>query len=305
MEERAGTSGHQRLPGAMRALGRHTFRAFGLATQRFRPLPDFLIIGTKRGGTTSMYRYLREHPQVLPLFPSANHLPMAEDMKGVHYFDSGGRHGVAWYRSHFPSVLSRSVIERRHGASPVAGEASPYYLFHPKAAERAHRAVPDAKILVMLRNPVERTYSHYAEQRRNGVEKLSLEEALEAESQRLEGEEERLVRDPYYRSFAHEHQSYVAQSEYLRPLRRWTARFPAPQVLLLRSEDFFDAPSDVFGEVLSFLGLSSIPLANVRPLNASGKSPLSAATRRRLESHFESHILALEEYLGRDLQWRS
>ncbi len=112
----------------IRPCARHAVRALGVATSAARALPDFLIIGTKRGGTTSLYRYLSQHPSVVPLFPSARVLPLRQDKKGVHYFDSNAWRPLAWYRSFFPLRSTMAAVKRRTGLPSVTGEASPYYL---------------------------------------------------------------------------------------------------------------------------------------------------------------------------------
>ena len=285
----------------LHARGRDAIRAFGVLTHRYRPLPDFLVIGAKRSGTTSLYRYLLQHPRVLPLFPSARHLPMRENLKGVHYFDTGVGKGVAWYRSHFPSSLARARAERRLGGPVLTGEASPYYLFHPEAPARASAVVPDAKLIVLLRHPTERAFSHYREQVRNGAEKLSFEEAIDAEGARLAGEVERMRLDRSYYSFAHQHQSYLAQSDYLPALRAWAAVYPRHQLLVVRSEDFFESPQEEYDRVLAFLGLPSHPLRDPQVWNATAGSPMAPATRARLDEQFAPRVAALEEFLGREL----
>ena len=125
------------LPSWIRAAGSGAFRVAGGLTARFRPNPDFLLIGTKRGGTTSLYYDILKLPQVITLFPSAKRLPKANETKGIHYFDTNHHRGERWYRSHLPSRFARRKAEARVGKRVVVGEASPYYLFHPLAAERA------------------------------------------------------------------------------------------------------------------------------------------------------------------------
>lgn len=288
------------VAGFARRAGRASLLGYGMATARWRDLPDFLLIGAKRSGSTSLYRYLGEHAQVAPLFPSARHLPlMREDQKGVHYFDHpAGAHSLRWYRAHFPTRVARARAGRR-----VAGEASPYYLFHPRAAARAADAIPKAQILVLLREPVARTYSHWSEQRRNGVEPLEFEAALDAEPARTAGEETRLAADPHAASFAHEHQSYVAQSEYVDALARWFARYPRERVLVLRSEDLYGAPQATFDRVTDFLGLARHRLRDARAWNAAPRAPLEPATHERLEAHFAPFRRRLAELVGPELTW--
>jgi hypothetical protein len=185
----------------------------------------------------------------------------------------------------------------------AAGEATPYYLHHPHAAARAAAVVPDARLIVLLRDPVERAWSHWKEQRRRGFEPLdTFEEALDAEPGRLAGEAERLARDPRARSFAHEHQSYAATSRYLEALARWEAVFPADQLLVLRSEDAFADPQGTFDRVLAFLGLRPARLAEVPPFNRiAGTS--EPATRARLTAELAPDTAALEAHLGRTFGW--
>ncbi|HMS87035.1 MAG TPA: hypothetical protein PKE56_01225, partial [Acidimicrobiales bacterium] len=116
-------------------------RLVGLATADLRPGPDLLVIGAKRGGTTSLWRYLSEHPGVLPTFPRA------QQIKGTYFFDEEWHRGSRWYRSHFPTTATRRLAARRLGHPTVAFEASPYYLFHPLAPERARLVVPDALVV--------------------------------------------------------------------------------------------------------------------------------------------------------------
>lgn len=288
----------------VRSIGRGVTRAIGVATAPIRPLPHFLIIGAKRGGTTSLYSYLLEHPRVAGLFPSARHLPLRAERKGVHYFDERFRSGRHWYRSNFPSQAYRRLVGRRVGGPIVSGEATPYYLFHPHAAARARLAVPHARIIVLLRNPTDRAYSHYQEQRRRGHEHLAtFEEAIEAEPLRLAGEQERLERDPAAVSFAHEHQSYVAQGHYLESLEPWLRNFPSCQIHIARSEDMYADPQSTYDQILDFLGLPAFVLPHPEPLNGTFAAPIPAGLRDRLDAHYAPHNAALEERLQRSFGW--
>ncbi len=281
-----------------RRAGRGAIRASGMATARWRPAPEFVIIGAKRCGTTSLFRYLGAHPQVAPLFPSARFIPMMRsDQKGVHYFDSNHERGSAWYRAHFRSGLAR----RRAGQ--ITGEASPYYLFHPRVPALAAGEIPQARLIALLRDPVERTYSHWSEQRRNGVETLSFEDALAAEPARLEGELERLLRDRAAVSFPYEQQSYALQSEYVTSLERWLEYFDLGHLLVLRSEDLYADPQNTYNRVTSFLGLDEHTLANPEPWNAAPRSALADDTREALVARFAPSEQRLRELVDPLLRW--
>ncbi|HSD25230.1 MAG TPA: sulfotransferase domain-containing protein [Solirubrobacterales bacterium] len=288
-------------PGVVRRPVKRLFRGFGVATSDFRPLPDYLIIGTHRGGTTSLHQYLQQHPCVGPPFPRL------QNVKGVRYFDQNFFRGIDWYRSHFPTAAYRSYLRRLHGGPVVTGEASPYYLFHPAAAERAAEAVPQAKIIALLRDPIERAYSHWKRERRDGAEPLeTFEDAIAAEPGRLEGEVERILSDDRYYSYAHENFSYISQGLYLDSLRRWLAHFPGEQVHVEVTECFLENPETVYDRVLRFLGLPPFALRDAERLNVTGQAAgqgLGSGTRRELSARIAPHNRRLEKFLGLELGW--
>src|SRR5438093_4320202 len=135
---------------------------YATPTSKLRVLPDFLIIGAQRAGTTSLYRYLSRHPAVAP----------AVLAKGAHYFDTAFDRGLPWYRGHFPTRMTAERIRAREGTF-ATGEGSPYYLFHPLAAERIAAALPGVKLVALLRDPVERASSHWVHEAERGFEQLS------------------------------------------------------------------------------------------------------------------------------------
>ncbi|MGI8755457.1 MAG: sulfotransferase [Acidimicrobiales bacterium] len=271
-------------------------RTFGVATARWRPGPDLLVVGAKRGGTTSLWHYLDGHPGMLPTFPRAEHI------KGTYYFDEEWHRGERWYRSHFPTVASRVLARRRLGYEPRSFEASPYYLFHPHAPTRARQVVPDALVVAVLRDPVERAFSHWKE-RRNHTEDLSFADALAAEPARTAGEEARMRADPGVVSMAHRHQSYVAQSRYAPMLERWFEAFGPDQVLVAAAEDFYADPQVLTDEITRRLGLAPHDLGTPEPLNAEPSADMDGAIRRRLTDELADDIRAVERLLGRPMPW--
>lgn len=280
-----------------RAIARHGVRSFGELTAPLRMRPDYLIVGTKRGGTTSLARWLLEHPDVRSLFPRR------ETRKGAYYFDVNYHRGDRWYRSHFPTNVSHQILERRRDSAPLIGEATPYYLHHPHAPMRARQVVPRVKIIALLRNPVDRAQGHWAERSRQGVEWLPFDDAIAAESERLAGEEAQMIADPSYVSFAHQHFSYVDQGRYARGMERWLTAFPAEQILTLRSEDLYADPSEVYGEVLDFLDLGRHAPSELRGWNRTSNDALTTAQRDRLQSMLDPAIAATETLLGRSMGW--
>lgn len=288
--------------GARGAL-KKVVRSAGVRTARLRPMPDFLVIGAKRGGSTSLYFDLLAHPSYVQLYPPP--VPGLKSMatKGVHFFDKNHEQGLDWYRSYMPLRSTRALNARRHGVDPVVGEASPYYLFHPLAASRAHAAVPEARVVALLRDPVVRTHSHWKERRREGAEDLDFVAALDAEPQRLAGERERLLADPGYRSYAWEQQSYATQSLYADALRPWLDLFGRERVLVAASEDYYADPPSVLSRVDEFLGVPPRATSTGKVRNQAPGEPLPVEVRARLEDFFAGPNRELVELLGQDLPW--
>lgn len=286
------------VPDPFKSVTRSVVRTYGLRTAGSRPMPDFLVIGAKRGGTTSLWNYLVKHPDVLPLFPPV------QQIKSPHYFDINHARGQAWYRSHFATERQRRRHEERTGHTPVTGEASPYYMFHPLAVERIAREMPRGRFIVSLRNPVDRAYSNYNERRGCGVETLpTFEEALEAEEGRLSGEVERIRSDPAYYSPTHDSASYLARGRYLEHLRPWLDAFPREQLLIVLADDMNRDSESVFRRICSFLGLRSVGLTEYPRHNLLPASSMNPVTRQRLVEYFRPHNAALSAALGLDLDW--
>src|SRR5437016_5579333 len=174
--------------------------------------PHFIIIGAQRCGTTSLFEYLARHPSFS--LPS---------QKELHFFDYQYHNGADWYRKQFPLLLG----------GVITGEASPYYLLHPHVPRRIRDWNPDVKLIVLLRNPVDRAYSHYYHEVRLEAEPLDFEAALDVEAERMEGQVERMRADPYYYSYNHQHFSYVSRGIYIHQLESWmTSVFSREQVLI-------------------------------------------------------------------------
>ena len=250
-------------------------------------LPDFIVIGAQKCGTTSLYRYLTGCDGVV-----------RPQSKEVHYFDVNYALGIDWYRSHFPRLRARRG--RR-----ITGEASPYYVFHPEAPARVREAVPSVRLIVMLRDPAERAVSHYHHEVARGREPLALPDALEREPERLRGEVERMAADPAYASFEHRHFSYLARGVYADQLERWCSLFAPEQLLVLHSERFFAAPREELRRTLDFLEVNSEPPPNLEPQNARDYPTASPAVEARLRRYFAPHNERLYGLLGRDFAWSS
>jgi hypothetical protein len=256
-------------------------------TGRFRGLPSVLIIGTQKGGTTSLFNYMVQHPDVLP--------PLSKE---VHYFDLHYDRGPTWYRARFPYTY-----QLRPG-NLITLDASPYYLVHPLVPQRAARQLPEVKLIALLRNPINRAFSHYQHEKRAGRESLSFPDAIAAEAERLAGEEERLRDVPGYYSYNHHRYSYVRRGQYLEQLRRWMQHFPRSQLLVLQSEWLFRDPAAASSAVYQFLDLAPHQLQHYKPfLQGNYEREMAPGLRASLAAHFEPHNRQLYEWLGQEYDW--
>jgi len=264
-----------------------------------RPLPEFLVIGAQRAGTSSLYKWLEAHPDVV-----------ASLRKETEYLTARWCRGEGWYRGHFPSRHSRRVASALGRPPLVTFEASPNYLFHPLAPLRAATLVPDAKLVALLRNPVDRAFSHFQHEVRAGREDLSFEDALDAEAERLAGEEGRMAADPCYRSLPWEQKSYVRRGHYAGQVERWVRAFGRDRLLVVRSEDLYADTAGSYGRILAFLGLAAWSPASFDNFSYTSGTPraappsaLAPATRQRLEAEFADANRELYDLLGEDLGW--
>lgn len=240
---------------------------------------------------------------MLPLVPSARRLPLRENQKGVHYFDSNTDRSFRWYRSHFASTAARVLHTRRSGAAFTA-EASPYYFFHPMAAHRTAEALPETQFVVMLRDPVERTISHWSEQTRNGVETLSLADALAAEKARLGDDADRLASGALATSNAHEQQSFASQSEYADSIERWFDEAGRDRVLVVFSEDYYRDAQRVLGPIAERLGVGPFPTEVGAHRNAAPRAgKIDPEIERDLIERFRPDVTRLEALIGRTPPW--
>lgn len=260
-------------------------------------LPGFLLCGGQRCGTTSLYRALASHPAILkPVFH-----------KGVHYFDTGYHNGLSWYRAHFPTHNGALRASQNTGFAAHAFESSPYYLYHPLASERFARDLPGVKLIVLVRDPVERARSQHAHEVARGFEPLSdFREALDAEAQRLEGESDRLRRDVEYYSFSHQHHAYRSRGQYADHLERITNVVSRERILVVDSGEYFARPADSYAKILKFLGLPHMGTPQFGKHNARPRSQESdISLDRELSAYFADHDARLTDWLGAVPSWRS
>lgn len=238
-----------------------------------------------RSGTTTLYRYLARHSNVVP---AAN--------KEIHFFDKYAHRGLRWYRSFFPLRLAVS-------SEAITGEATPYYLFHPRVPELVADMLGEVRLMVVLRDPVERAFSHYRWGVSHGRETLDFPAALEAEEGRIRGEQERLLTDHQYRSLSHQFYSYKARGIYVDQLERWFAQYDPSSMMVIKSESLFANPSPIISDVMEFLGLPDEDLGVLPHRNVGSEEAMDPRVRVDLQQYFRPFNQRLCELLGWSEGW--
>lgn len=248
-------------------------------------LPDYLIVGAQKCATSSLFSYLQQHPKVRP--PSH---------KEIHFFDSQFRKGVDWYRSHFP------MHGRSAGNDWQTGEASPSYLLNPHCAGRIKRVLGEVKLIISLRNPVDRAFSHYRHNVKRGREISQFHEAIQNEHEMMM-EWRKVLQDESYPDQALRDGSYLLRGHYLNQMERYLEHFPRSMLHVIIYDDIVSNPQAVMAKLCEFLELEQHTFDFDKRLNVGVSGSMASATRRLLASYYTESNHQLSQYLGRDLEW--
>ncbi len=279
-------------------LAKNVLGLYQIATSPIRIMPDFFILGAQKCGTTSLYYYLVTHPSIASAW-----------RKELFFFDSNFQKGLSWYRGQFPFSIRRYYAELIRKQNFITGEACPNYLFYPNVPKRVAEILPQVKLIVLLRNPVDRAYSHYRHQVARGREKLSFEDAIACEEERTRGDAEKMMTDENYYSYNYTIYSYLERGVYVDQLQRWFRWFSKEQFLIHRSEDLYTNPATIYKQTLEFLNIPDLePTKEYAVYNKARYTPSSTMDpklRKHLVEYFEPHNLRLYELLDRDFGWNS
>lgn len=266
-----------------------------VATWESRVVPDLVLAGVQRSGTTALFEALYRLPTV----------ERPRRGKGSHYFSYNYHRGWEWFQSQFPTRRWAEMVESRHGDRLFCFDACPYYLFHPFAVERMAQALPGIKIMVMLRDPVRRAESHFHHSVSNGHETLPFPEALAAEQARLAGEDDRMQEDWTYWSHSHEHHSYVSKGRYADQIERLFRHYPKDQVMIVQSEAFYREPNEVLASVTDWLGLPPVGLDRSDDRNGHEYKQMDREMRDHLIAIYREPNERLYQLIGRRYDWLS
>ncbi len=247
--------------------------------------PGYLVVGTKRGGSTSLAEWITRHPEV----------GECRSQKGTHYFDVNFGRGWRWYLSQFP---------RMSEGYRIVGESSPYYMFHPLSPARIHAALPDVKIIMCLRDPVARAWSHHTYEKSRGNEHLPFEQALDLEPSRLQDERARLATDPAYDSTEWRYHAYLRRGHYAEALQTFQTLFGTDRVVAVQSEALWRDPQAQMNRVFEFLGLSPFTPTGLVARNANRPyGEMALETVNRLQQYYTPLNERLYALPGIDFRW--
>jgi hypothetical protein len=238
-----------------------------------------------------LFRVLSEHPDLVR--PTMS--------KGIGYFDVNYGKGRRWYRAHFPVA---ALARWRSGNRPQTFECSGYYSVHPLAPGRIAQDLPEARVVLMVRNPVDRAYSAHRHEFSRGFEDVPFEQALELEPSRIAGEVERMVADPGYESYEHRHHAYLTRSRYAEQVQRFVDALGRDRVYIVDADRFFADPQQELAALFAWLGLRPWPVSHVDAWNARPGRPLDAPLQERLMRYFEEPDRQLAELMGCLPSWR-
>jgi hypothetical protein len=267
---------------------------FSHLTSEIRMLPSFHIIGVQKGGTTSLAKYLEHHPQIIKA-----------QRKDIFYFNNATNYskGLSWYKAHFTLQINKWVYDRLNNTNVITFDATPNYFDEPTAPERLHNFNPQSKLIIMLRNPIDRAWSNYQMAKRFGFESLNFEGALEKEEERIQ-EAEKISKKNNTHNYVYQRLTYKKRGIYISYLKKWFELFPKENILVIKSEDFFSNPNNTYQLVLDFLNLPQYSNINFEVYN-DGKynEKMNPETRKKLANFYEPYNQQLYQFLNVNYGW--
>ena len=268
-------------------------RTYRIATNRIRMLPDFIIIGSSKSGTTSLYNYMIQHPSI-----------GSASIKEVHFFEYITTTSIGWYRSHFPTYIYKNYVKLARKQDFITGVAPATYLFHPHVPKRVLDVIPHVKLIVILRNPVDRAFSAYNHMVREGLQTLSFEDAIKSELKRIEigkKEPQFIVNNDDFENYPT--YSYLRHGIYVEYLKNWMNTFPKKQFLILQTKELGENPTKTLDQTFEFLNLPNHKIKDLERLNVGKYSRMRESTRKFLIDYYKPYNEKLYKYLDINFEW--
>ena len=267
-------------------------RAFQMATSSIRILPDFIIIGSSKSGTWATHNYLLQHPDI------------GYSARNIHFFEYAYSNKISWYKSHFPTKLYKSLVESIHKRKCLISEHTSTYLHHPLIPQRVKDGIPDVKLIVSLRNPIDRAYSNYHMFVRIGTEKRTFEDAVFSEIKRIEIIKENdnfQIKNPNFSNCIEF--NYLRHGTYVDKLENWLKIFPREQFCIVENKDLSKNPQQVLDKIFEFLNVPHFKLRQEERWNVGKYKKMKESTRKTLEDFFKPYNERLYKLLGQNFSW--
>lgn len=257
-----------------------------------RAMPNFIVIGAQKSGTTSMFSYLRQHPQIVrPVF------------KELYYFDRQYHRGLAWYGCNFPARSTMERLDDRHGRAHLTFEATATYIFDAQVPPRIAKDIDTRKFVALLRNPVDRAISAYWHARRMGRETRRLDEALKVDTEWYEKERAFEQGTGPQPSGAAARPTYLRRGIYHEAVSVWRRHFLPEHLMVIQSEAMFADPRAVMARVFKFLDLPPTESIDLEPQNVGRYDDSDGEARRYLENFYRPHNEQLSQLCGTKFTW--
>ena len=259
-------------------------------TGPFRVLPDFIIIGSMKCGTTSLYYDICEHP-----------CASAAARDEIGFFDSNFHLGLNWYRSMFPTKGQIEDIKHKEGVA-ITGEDTPFYFWNPIAAKRIQKLLPNIKLIIILRNPIDRAYSEYQDLVSRESNSPSFETFIENEiNTRKKGI---IITEENFEIF-NQNDSYLLKGIYIDQLKIWAGLFPKEQIFTLSTESLNSEPTASMESVFQYLNLPDYKIKNIQHQKQKKYTPMDSQTRKLLIEFFKPHNERLFKFIGKKFDWEN
>ena len=266
-------------------IQRHIFAITGF----IRVIPDFLVIGAKRCGTTSLYQHLPEHPCI-----------SKSPYDNMGFFNDNFHLGVNWYKSFFPTTFTRNKIKSKFGGF-LAFDVTTKYMEEESTANNVYQTKPNMKIIIILRNPVDRAYSQYHLSVRQTAERRSFEDVVEENMNRLNKEShEHYEIKP---RFSAKEDNYLKKGLYALQLRYWLKIFPRENILTVSTEEFESNQQIIYNKIFEFLNISKFEVKNTKKMEKGNYPPIKSETRNLLLDYFRPHNHELFELINMEFDW--
>ena len=256
---------------------------FGI-TSPFRTIPNFIVIGVKRCGTTTLYEQLSEHPCI----EKSSH-------DNLGFFNNNFELGINWYKSHFVTNLRKREIERKYGQFATYDVTSSY-IQKKKTAENIFKTLPNVKLIIILRNPTDRAYSEYNQ---NIIDENESREFIDLIKQEIKE-----IQNMENIEFSSDKINLVKKGMYEKQISPWLEIFDRKQILIITTEEFGEKTTETYDKIFRFLELPEYKIKNKERHRKGAYKEMNVKTRKILDDFYEPYNKELFQKIEETFQWK-